>query len=186
MKKDLLNEKYVQGHINGVGSNYLKFEFDEEAKGKSVNEIASLINTEKAVDFLQSGIENYQNYCLNQGISCDKLPIDLYAEFFMNKKVADSADEEYKIEGVRLSNFLENVVYVSPSVEVLDKNKNSHELEKFQDAGFIVNYNEFASRLEALGYELNYQDYEQLLAGEILERQLSFDAPITPETKKTK
>lgn len=119
------------------------------------------------------------------------MSIDLYTEFFMQQEVADTADDEYKTQGVLPNNFLKDVVLISPSIEIISEWKNiSHKvspsLEALQDSSFIVNYNELVSRLGELGYESNYQCYEQLLGGELVQKPANFTIDFSLEKRKSK
>ncbi len=181
--------KYVRGHIDGVVCDYIKFEFDENGKEKS--KIISSVKTEEAVNFLQQCIENYSNYFSTLGLPVEKMAIDLYTEFFMQQEIANTADDEYKIKGVSPNKFLKDIVYIAPGIEIVSQGQNvshkiSPELESLQNSGFIVNYNELVSRLSELGYELNYQNYEQLLAGQLMQQAATFDIDFALENKKTR
>ena len=181
--------RYVKGHINSACSAYTQFEFDE--RGTRKPEIVSKVNTEGAISYLQQCIETYSNYFTAQGLPLDKMSIDLYTEFFMEKEVANKADDEYKIRGIEYTNFLEDFVNVSPSIQVASEGQDvsrmiPFELEKQSSNSFIVNYNELVSRLGELGYELKYQNFEQLLKGVIKQKPATFDVDFTLENRKTR
>lgn len=181
--------RYVKGHINSACSAYTQFEFDE--RGTRKPEIVSKVNTEGAISYLQQCIETYSNYFAAQGLPLNKISIDLYTEFFMEQEVANKADDEYKIRGVEYTNFLQDFVNVSPSIQVASEGQDvsrmiPFELDKQSSNSFIVDYNELVSRLGELGYELNYQNFEQLLKGELRQKPATFDVDFTLEDKKTR
>ena len=186
-------KKYVPGHIDSVRSDYITFDYAEQLLFTKVDALSS-IKTEEAVKFFESLLEDYTKYFTVRGIPFDKMSIDLFTDFYLEQEIVDTADDYAKIkrELATPNKFLKDIVRVSPSVEIRSEGKDvsykvPSELENLQYSNaFVVNYDEFASRLRELGYELNYQTFEELIDGAFMQKPANFEVDFTLEDRKTR
>lgn len=193
LREELVNaKKYVPGHIGSVTSDYITFDYTDEVL-TSADALASL-KTEEAVKFFETLIEDCTKSLAIRGIPFDKISVDLFTDLYMDQESVNTADDYTKIkrELTTTDRFLKDIVRVSPSIWISSEGKDisykmPNDLDKLQFSNeFVVNYNEFASRLRELGYELNYQTFEELMNGIFMEKTPNFEIDFTLEDKKTR
>lgn len=138
---------------------------------KTVEEITSEIDTQKAIETFELLMENFVRYLVDRGTDFQKIifsiPIDLFAsEHFLNK-CANDEKCGYERSDITKEDILYDVIPLSIMFQAFETDeKNSwidlddSEYAEIRPIG-TVKYSEFVKGLELLGYDVSLKTFDE-------------------------